>query len=310
MNILFISKGTGIDYQCDCVFHGLNSIEGINVFILNDYQYMFEGNSTDFLSRQYGMGFTIANRISINKRKIHTFDEAKENIITKFYDVIIFGSIRRSNLLLSVACNHYPKNKIIFIDGEDEDFSIRLGYRMKGLIKAPMFFRKYRQQAINLSNKGLYFKRELREKDRKYFYPISFAIPLQNVLMAVPEKKNILARIIPGKLETYIYKEEEDYYNGYKTAWFGMTVKKAGWDCMRHYEILANGCIPYFPHLSDCPTTTMYNFPKNIIIETNRLYEQNKISDKLAYFYADSLLAYSREYLTTEKLARYLLSFV
>lgn len=310
VNILFISNGEGVDYQCDCVFHGLNSIEGINVYILNDYQHMFDNNSIDFLSRQYGMGFTITNRVSINKRRIHTLDEATENIRMKFYDVIIFGSIERCNLLLDIVLLYYSKNRIIFIDGEDEDFSVKIIHRMKGRIKAPIFYEKYKKRAADLSKKGIYFKRELRVKERKTFFPISFAIPSQNVIEAVPEKSILLAKIIPGKLDTYIYNKEEDYYNGYKRAWFGMTIKKAGWDCMRHYEILANGCIPYFPDLDDCPFTTMHTFPKNIIIETNRLYEENRISENLASYYAEFLLGYTREYLTTERLAQYILSFI
>ena len=39
---------------------------------------------------------------------------------------------------------------------------------------------------------------------------------------------------------------------------------------MRHYEILACGCIPIFENLENCPEKTMFNFPKEIIKETNK----------------------------------------
>ena len=29
-------------------------------------------------------------------------------------------------------------------------------------------------------------------------------------------------------------------------SYFGSTKKKAGWDCMRHYEIVASGAVPFF----------------------------------------------------------------
>lgn len=41
---------------------------------------------------------------------------------------------------------------------------------------------------------------------------------------------------------TYIFENEEEYYNDYKKSLFAITRKKGGWDCMRHYEILACGC--------------------------------------------------------------------
>ena len=87
-------------------------------------------------------------------------------------------------------------------------------------------------------------------------------------------------------------------------------MKKGGWDCMRHYEILANSCIPYFPEINDCPSTTMVPFPKHLIVETNNLYKKNGALDREYEFYANCLLAYTKEFLTTEKLAQYVLSFI
>ena len=65
--------------------------------------------------------------------------------------------------------------------------------------------------------------------------------------------------------------------------YFWITIK-AGWDCLRHYEILMNGCIPYFrpKRLSnDCITT----LPKLIEFLTKfekilNLYNQFKILKK------------------------------
>ena len=45
---------------------------------------------------------------------------------------------------------------------------------------------------------------------------------------------------------------------------------------MRHYEIMANGCIPYFPNIEQCPPNTMALLPKHLIIEGNKLYETVK----------------------------------
>jgi hypothetical protein len=95
-----------------------------------------------------------------------------------------------------------------------------------------------------------------------------------------------------------------------------MTIKKGGWDCMRHYEIIANGCIPYFPNIENCPQNTMALLPKNIILEGNQLYEKyknNSINELTEYDHLEcnsliqKLLDYTRHNLTTKQLASYIL---
>lgn len=44
-----------------------------------------------------------------------------------------------------------------------------------------------------------------------------------------------------------------------------------GWDCMRHYEILACGCVPFFTNIEICPKDTMVRFPKDLMIEAKKL---------------------------------------
>jgi hypothetical protein len=57
-------------------------------------------------------------------------------------------------------------------------------------------------------------------------FPISFSMPPEKIVAAVPPKTRMLAHIIPGDLSTYIYKTEEDYYKGYQDSYFGITKKK------------------------------------------------------------------------------------
>ena len=42
---------------------------------------------------------------------------------------------------------------------------------------------------------------------------------------------------------------------------------------MRHYEILANGCIPIFLDLENCPINTLTNLPKKCLLYCKKLYE-------------------------------------
>jgi len=109
-------------------------------------------------------------------------------------------------------------------------------------------------------------------------YPIGFSIHSSKIVADADldrlfsQKNKFLAPLIPGRPETYIYTDEVDYYQAYKTSWFALTCKKAGWDCMRHYEILACGCLPVFPDLDACPPNTMTHFPKDLVTECNRVY--------------------------------------
>jgi hypothetical protein len=147
-------------------------------------------------------------------------------------------------------------------------------------------------------------------------FPITFSIPNSKIVDNIPKKTKILSNLIPGNISTYIYQNESDYYNEYRSSFFAITTKKGGWDCMRHYEILANGCIPYFPNIENCPLNTMALLPKNLILEGNQLYEKYKninINDfsieqtNECNSLIQKLLDYTRNNLTTKKIASYIL---
>lgn len=144
-------------------------------------------------------------------------------------------------------------------------------------------------------------------------YPITFSIPECKVLTEVPVKTKLMSTIIPGDTRTYIFKTEESYYNEYKTSMFALTPKKGGWDCMRHYEVLANGCIPYFPCIEYCPNTILALLPKELLIEGNALYMKYKgtpfaeVDIKECNTLIEKLLAFTRQHLTTVGVAKYFL---
>lgn len=146
--------------------------------------------------------------------------------------------------------------------------------------------------------------------------PITFSIPEEKIINYIPDKTKILSSLIPGKNETYIYNTESEYYEEYRQSMFATTRKKAGWDCMRHYEIIANGSIPYFPDIEQCPPNTMALFPKNLVIEGNLLYDKFKnknmnelTSDDMNEYneLAIKILEYTKENLSTKKMAEYML---
>lgn len=151
-------------------------------------------------------------------------------------------------------------------------------------------------------------------------YPIGFSINKSKIVNSIPNKTRLLSPLIPGNLSTYIYNNEVDYYNNYKESYFGMTFRKGGWDCMRHYEILACGCIPLFVDLEHCPKNIMTLLPKDIILSSNKLYDKLKDYDSFDKIpeidkdecnkYINKLLDYTNKNLTNDKIANYILNKV
>jgi hypothetical protein len=144
--------------------------------------------------------------------------------------------------------------------------------------------------------------------------PLGFSIPACKIVPEIPLKQQDFAVSIPGQLSTYVFEEEADYYKDYQRSYFAVTCRKGGWDCLRHYEILANGCIPYFLDLDSCDLNTLYFLPKELIKEAMNLpgvsyleidHDQFDISKYQEIL--TKILEHTREFLTTSQMARYLL---
>lgn len=171
-------------------------------------------------------------------------------------------------------------------------------------------------------------------------YPLSFGIPEEKILETLQLKEQDFSIVIPGNRNNYIYSDENDYYTQYQKSKIALTFKKGGWDCLRHYEILANGCIPWFAGLSLCPSNALTHLPKQLILEAMNqihlhipvgdIFKDNiKSAEALYFFSADSdiqpteskflsidhviqyysskLLEYTRDNLSTRSMANYIL---
>lgn len=289
MKILHICKSDLPDYQNDMVFHGGRTLFGSDYVDVNPIWFMYREDKLKFWNERvpengtaYGMGMTIHGKlddISVDRTNI------LQKIQDRFFDYVIYGSITRCQDFLQDALKYYPKNKIIFIDGEDQPI-IRYG----------------------LSQYGIIFKREMEIEETSEIHPINFAIPEELIVSKIPEKTQDWGTVIPGKMETYIFKDEESYFNDYKKSMCAITTKKGGWDCRRHYEILLNGCFPYFPNLENCPKNTMVTFPKEKIIEGNNIIQSGKLDISWYNDTVEYLLSHTRQHLTTKAMFQQLLN--
>jgi hypothetical protein len=104
-------------------------------------------------------------------------------------------------------------------------------------------------------------------------YGISFGINMDKLrpLLPLDTKTRAFSDLVPGKPATYVYDTETAYYDQYAASYYAFTWRKAGWDCMRHYEILAAGALPYFTDLSDAPPGVMPGFPRDLVLQAMAL---------------------------------------
>ena len=95
-------------------------------------------------------------------------------------------------------------------------------------------------------------------------WPISFSFP--GTPLDVPTgPRELVARIVPGL--PYSFEDSKEYMGAYHDAYFGLTHRKAGWDCFRHVEILASGAIPLMLDARDIPEFSMVHYPKRTLVE-------------------------------------------
>lgn len=278
IDIARASGGFINDYQNDLVFYGLRELFGDDVVDSTQIISLYKDYENKIHPQHLWGGMTtfwLIGENNIDRTNI------EEKIKDRYYDFIIYGAIKRCKQYYDLVSKVYPADKVILIDGNDEP------------------------EVDPLYTKHLYFKRELQQKHPNLI-PITFGIPTSKLALPSRNKIQDYATCIPGQPETYIFKDEKSYYEDYQRSYYGVTMKKAGWDAMRHYEILGNYCLPYFIGLEDCPEGTLANLPKDLLLEGKKLAEN--FEESKYYTILDEVFEYTKKNLTTENIANYIIS--
>jgi hypothetical protein len=326
VKILFIADNTTNDFLSDAVLHGLHQLDVVEVTDYNHLWYMYADASSGVIANKlHGRGFTYYGSVVPPTRvdKLLIIDKLK----IKYYDYVIYGNLKRCAELLPLVKSLYTKQQIIVLEGDDLFVGDVLTYNTT--------------LPNDIAEFSTHYRRELSSCDGLDIKPISFAFP-ENKMPEVSniQKNKLLANIIPGIASTFVYTKESDYYEDYRTSMFGYTWRKAGWDCLRHYEIICNYCIPLFLDIEHCPKETCTTFPKVELIDfyktvglydlfdmggnfqydlggsiiTNRdlsLINEIEINDQFitTYFQClDTLYEHAKHALTTKQLAKYILN--
>jgi hypothetical protein len=277
MDIARASGGFINDYQNDLLFYGLRELYGNDVVDSTQIISLYKEWENRIHPQHLWGGMTSFWLIGENNIDRTDIVQKIEN---KYYDLIIYGAIKRCKEYYDIVSKVYSNDKVILIDGNDES------------------------ELDPLYLKHPYFKRELIKKHPNLI-PITFALPTSKFTKPTTNKTQEFATCIPGQPETYIFKEEKPYYDDYHKSYYGVTMKKAGWDCMRHYEILGNYCMPYFIGLENCPKDTLVNFPKEMLLEAKELV--NNFDEQKYFSILNDVFEYTKQNLTTKHLAQYVI---
>lgn len=226
------------DYLADQILIGLRRLLGADCVDWPKKDAVYETCQED-LSRYHAGGFTcwkILGDIEIDRGGVYEKDWDLV-VVSKVFSRRVRREFGRVRCVRSRSC------RVCFLDGEDH----------------PNLFEE-------VLGSGPYFKRELAVPDARV-KPISFSIPEKWIRRTSMVKTKLFPRhvqckeaykltaVSAGSVREHCFTNQTEYHDDLGRSLFGVTMKKSGWDCMRHYEIAANHTVPCFYRLGDKPAT-------------------------------------------------------
>lgn len=272
MKILFFTSSEE-DYLSDGLLIGLRALTGVDCLDYPRREILYSDCSPLAKARVRGSGFTLYGGLltEIPSDRSHI----RQRLERGGFDLVVFSDIWRQFGMFTQWREILDPARTIICDGADTP---------QVYPHAGLWWRYPSRWLLPRATRGfLYFKREWTESSRFNLWHrllpgplrrrlphygglrrIAFSIPEEKILSAVPIKvrefsKHIVdpevAGRIPGSSTSNVFSGETEYYRDLQASRFGITTKRSGWDCLRHYEIAANGCVPCFRHLDRKPAT-------------------------------------------------------
>ena len=256
--ILFLTANVE-DYLSDSLFHGLRTVLGDRVVDYPKSEIAYSNYGKEQIRELYGHGFTLYGLLPdlpIERNKL--LDRIHEGL----FDVVVFGDVWRRFGMFVELFPSLKNTRAVALDGAD--FELVYPYN-------PLWWRRPQWWTLPRANRRVtYFKRELTSFSRALrflpgcprLHPISFSIPEEKIAAELPQKtKDFASHVVDPEIAerlgrgrtSYAFDREEDYYRDLGEARYGITTKRGGWDCLRHYEIAANGTVPCFRDLDRKP---------------------------------------------------------
>lgn len=265
-SVLFLADPSE-DYVADTLFHGLRSVLGPDVVDYPKRDFLYASYPKERQGDLYGRGFTIYGLLEdIPLQR----DDAPARAIDGEFDVVIVGTIWRDwHWWVDIHARLPPSVRKAVVDGADVPWMYPYG---------PTWWKSPRGWALPRAHRrATYFKREWTRatgwlrwwglvppplSDQLPLEPIAISYPAEKVVPEVPAKRQQFATHVVdpevaerlGRGQTgYSFENESDYAADLRASRFGITMRKAGWDALRHYEIAGNGAVPCFRALRRKP---------------------------------------------------------
>jgi hypothetical protein len=259
MKTLFITSNR-CDNLEDGILHGFRMLYGADCVDFPRKDVLYASYQDRDPALCYGRLFTIWRTlpdISIDRMDIESRVKKGE------FDLIIFGSIWRVQPWYRALLPFLNRRNTIILDGEDTGHihrhaARRFIYFKRELLPKSSYYYNYKLIPPFLYNRAQLYPDTVQ--------PIAFCIPEQKIRLSPMEKKTVLPlHIVDPEVKdypafrqsenalTHIFDQEADYYQNLSEARFGITTKRGGWDCLRHYEIAANGTLQCFKNLEEKP---------------------------------------------------------
>jgi hypothetical protein len=272
MRILFITSPVE-DYLGDGLFHGFRTLFGDECVDFPKAEILYKDCPTEMIQQVRGHGFTLYSGLleDIPVDRFNIVDKVKRG----FFQLVVISDIWRQYGWFVQLRPWLNRRNCIVLDGADTAGT----YPAAGL----WWRRPYYWFLPRAHREFLYFKREWTSETRfsifsrlmnswvssqlpfaKNLRKISFSIPEEKICKVLPAKTKLftnhivdaeLAESVEGSSTSYAFTDEASYYDDIRDSKFGITTKRAGWDCLRHYEIAANGAVLCFRDLRLKPAT-------------------------------------------------------
>lgn len=301
--ILFINPNHE-DYLADGLFHGLRTLLGADVIDYPKREFAYDSYPAERRGDLYGRGFSmyaLLPDLPVNRMRV------LHRAVDGEFDLVVFADIWSDfGKFAQLAPELAGKTSMAVLDGAD---------RVEPYPYAGVWWRRRLWWTLPRAHtRATYFKRELspwtgtfrsfltlppplaaRLPSIRRMCEIAFSFPEEKIVSTPPSKDRLLASHVVdpevaerlGAQTSYAFAQEHDYYADLQRSKFGITTKRAGWDCLRHYEQAANGCVPCFrdldrkparcaPHGLDESNCVIYN-------DARQLLERLQSIDDVAY---------------------------
>jgi len=270
--VLFL-HANGEDYLADSLLHGLRTVLGDGVVDVPRRDVLYDDLPPRRRAALYGRGFTLYARLP-DVEVVR--DWPLQRTIAGEFDAVVLADVHRnwapwfqlrphlSRLRATVAVVDGGDGVVMYPHGPTWWRQMRPWPLPRAAGRVPFFKRELTPATAWIRYYGLLPPRLALRRLLRTVSPIAFSIPEEHLAAGDEPRPQLLprhlvdpdvARLVAGATSGYAFDREADYFADLRASRFGITMKKAGWDTLRHYEIAASGAIPCVRELHAKPPT-------------------------------------------------------